>query len=273
VTTRNDFLPVPALLEEVIVETPTIRTFVLRPAEPIVFRAGQFVQLEVPGVGEAPFTPSSSPSEPERLEITILRTGLVTNALHGLEPGARLGVRGPFGKGYPVHHFEGREVLVIGGGVGLAPLRSLLFHLFAHPEVARRVSIKYGARSPDELCFRRQHWEWSRKSGVDLRVTIDRDAPGWDGHVGLVTTLLEGLDLDLSQTVAVSCGPEVMLRFVTYKLLDLGFAPERIFLSMNRNMSCGMGICGRCNIGPYYLCKDGPDLCWADIQGIPFALG
>jgi NAD(P)H-flavin reductase len=108
---------------------------------------------------------------------------------------------------------------------------------------------------------------------VDLAVTIDRAAAGWEGHVGLVTTLLEGLDLDLASTCAVSCGPEVMLRFVTWKLLDLGFAPERIFLSMNRNMSCGMGICGRCNIGPYYLCKDGPDLCYADIRGIPYALG
>lgn len=269
----NDFLPIPAVVEEIVTETPTIRTFVLRPATPIAFRAGQFMQLSLPGVGEAPFTPSSSPFVTERLEITILRTGAVTNALHQLRPGATVGLRGPFGKGYPVHRFEGQQVLVIGGGVGLAPLRALLHHLFHEIGSVQRVSIKYGARSPDEFCFRRQHEDWSRLEKVDFAVTIDRPATGWTGRVGLVTTLLDDLDVDLEETYAVSCGPEVMLKFVTYKLIDLGFAPERIYLSMNRNMSCGMGICGRCNVGPYYLCKDGPDMCYAEIQDIPYALG
>ncbi len=270
---ENDFVPIPSRVADVIVETPTIKTFVLEPAQPIPFRAGQFVQLELPGVGEAPFTPSSSPREPDRLEITILKTGLVTNGLHATPKGATLGVRGPFGKGYPVQRFEGQTVLVIGGGVGLAPLRSLLYHLFGDLDTVERVSIKYGARSPDELCFRRQHAEWIEREHVDFTATIDRPSEAWDGHVGLVTTLLDDLDLDLEKTIAVSCGPEVMLKFVTWKLLDLGFPPERIYLSMNRNMSCGMGICGKCNIGPYYLCKDGPDLCYADIQDIPYALG
>ncbi len=270
---RSPFVPIPSLLEDVIVETPTIRTFVFRPAEPIPFRAGQFVQLEVPGLGEAPFTPSSSPRDSERIEITILKTGLVTNVLHDLEPGATLGIRGPFGKGYPVKRFPDQKVLVIGGGVGLAPLRSLLYHLFADPESVGSVSIKYGARSPDELCFRRQYDDWTKRPGVDFSPTIDRPAAGWDGHVGLVTTLLDDLEIDLESTYAVSCGPEVMLRFVTWKLLDLGFPAERIYLSMNRNMSCGMGICGRCNVGEYYLCKDGPDMCYADIADIPYALG
>lgn len=269
----NSFVPVPAVLEDVIVETPTIKTFVLRPAEPIPFRAGQFVQLELPGVGEAPFTPSSSPRHPERLEITILKTGLVTDALHELHVGATLGVRGPFGEGYPVGRLEGQRVLVIGGGVGLAPLRSLLYHVFDEPGSVGSVSIKYGARSPDELCFARQYDDWSARPGVDFTNTIDRPAAGWDGHVGLVTTLLDDLDVDVSSTYAVSCGPEVMLRFVTFKLLDLGFPEDRIYLSMNRNMSCGMGLCGRCNIGPFYLCKDGPDMCYADIADIPYALG
>mgnify|MGYP001823679093 CR=1 FL=1 len=269
----NAFVPVPSRVADVVAETPTIKTFVLEPAEPIPFRAGQFVQLELPGVGEAPFTPSSSPEEPERLEITILKTGLVTDGLHTIEPGATLGVRGPFGEGYPVDRFEGQTILVIGGGVGLAPLRSLLYRLFGDLDAFERVSIKYGARAPDELCFRRQHAEWVQKPHVDFTPTIDRPSPDWDGHVGLVTTLLDDLDLDLEKTYAVSCGPEVMLKFVTWKLLDLGFPPERIYLSMNRNMSCGMGICGKCNIGPYYLCKDGPDMCYADIQDIPYALG
>ncbi|MBM4062507.1 MAG: oxidoreductase [Planctomycetes bacterium] len=269
----STFVPIPARLEQVIVETPTIRTFVLRPQQPIPFRAGQFVQLEAPGVGEAPFTPSSSPKEPERLEITVLRTGFVTEALHRLQPGATVGVRGPFGKGYPVQHFQGQQVLVIGGGVGLAPLRSLLYHLFDDLGQVARVSILYGARTPQELCFRRQHADWQQLAKVDFTATIDRPAPGWDGPVGLVTELVAKTDVDIARACAVSCGPEVMLRFVTWKLLDLGFPPERIFLSMNRNMSCGMGLCGRCNIGPHYLCKDGPDMCYAEIKDIPYALG
>lgn len=270
---HNDFAPVPALLEEVIVETPTIRTFVLRPAEPLPFRAGQFVQLFVPGVGEAPFTPSSSPARPERLEITVLRAGRVTAALHDLQAGAEIGVRGPFGEGYPLRRLEGHAVVVVGGGVGLAPLRSLLYALFDDIGSVRRVSIKYGARAPQELCFRGQYDGWAARDKVDFTPTIDRPAAGWTGRVGLVTTLLDGLDVDVKDAYALSCGPEVMLKFVARKLVDVGFLPEHVYLSMNRNMSCGMGICGRCNVGSRYLCKDGPDLCYADIRDVPYALG
>ncbi len=269
----NDLQPMRARVEDVQVETPTIRTFVLRPERPVPFRAGQFVQLGIPGIGEAPFTPSSSPAVAERLETTVLRTGFVTNALHALEPGAEVGLRGPFGKGYPIDHFRDREVLVVGGGVGLAPLRALLYHLFSAMHWVRRVVIRYGARNPAELCFRRQYAEWAALERVDFLETIDRPAAGWNGRVGLVTTLLDDLDIDIPNACAVSCGPEVMLKFVTYKLLDIGLPPERIFLSMNRNMSCGMGICGRCNVGPFFLCKDGPDMCYADIKDIPYALG
>ena len=269
----NDFVPIAATVERIIDETPTIKTFVLRPRQPMAFRAGQFVQLGIAGVGEAPFTPSSTPFVSDRLEVTVLRTGFVTNALHELRPGDEVGLRGPFGKGYPTSRFVGKEVLVIGGGVGLAPLRALLYHLFHEIGTLRRVAIKYGARTPAELCFRTEYDDWSHIDGVDFTVTIDQPAEGWGGHVGLVTTLLDELDVDLDNTYAVSCGPEVMLKFVTMKLLDIGFPPERIYLSMNRNMSCGMGICGRCNLGPYYLCKDGPDMCYADIKDIPYALG
>ncbi len=269
----NDFVPIRTLVEKVLVETPTIKTFVLRPEREIAFRSGQFMQLGIPGLGEAPFTPSSSPFVSDRMEITVLKAGVLTGALHELSPGAVVGLRGPFGKGYPVDHFEDREVLVVGGGVGLAPLRALLYHLFGEIDAVKRVSIKYGSRNPEELCFRRQYEEWSALPKVDFTETIDRPAEGWDGRVGLVTTLLDDLDLDIENAVAVSCGPEVMLKFVTWKLLDVGFPPERIFLSMNRNMSCGMGLCGRCNLGPYYLCKDGPDMCYADIKDIPHALG
>lgn len=270
---RNDLLPVPARVEQVIDETPTIKTFVLRPAAALPFRAGQFVQIYVPGVGEAPFTPSSSPAQSDRLEVTVLAAGRVTAALHELGAGAEIGVRGPFGRGYPLAKLEGKEVVVVGGGVGLAPLRSLLYALFERPGYARRVSIKYGARQPGELCFRRQYDDWAARPGVDFTPTIDRPAAGWPGHVGLVTTLLDGLDLEVAAAYAVSCGPEVMLKFVARKLVDVGFAAEHVYLSMNRNMTCGMGICGRCNVGERYLCKDGPDLCYAEVRDVPYALG
>lgn len=265
----NPYAPLPAVLEEVVEETPTIRTFVVRPEEPLPFRAGQFVQLTVPGVGEAPFTPSSPPHEPERLEITVLRTGRVTDALHALEAGAELGVRGPFGKGYPVEKFKGKDVLLVGGGVGLAPLRSLMHTLFRDMGQCKRLVIKYGARMPAELLFRRSYDEWGRIEGVDMETTVDVGGNGWKGNVGVVTTLLRDGESETREGYVVSCGPGIMLRFVTFRCIELGYEPSQIYLSMNRRMSCGIGRCGRCNIGPYYLCKDGPDICYEKVKDYP----
>ncbi len=251
---------------EVAEETPTIKTFKVRPEQPMPFRAGQFVQLTVPGLGEAPFTPFSWPSVADVLDITILKTGTVTDRLHAMKGGETLGLRGPFGKGYPTERCQGKTVLVVGGGVGLAPLRSLLYHLFENIGDYERVLIKYGARNPSELLYRRLYDEWSQKDKVALDLTVDLPAEGWDGKVGVVTTLLDNLDVDLENTYVVSCGPLIMLRFVTLSCLNIGFKPDHIYLSMNRKMSCGIGKCGRCNVGPYYLCKDGPDMCYAEIQ-------
>ncbi len=270
---ENIYQPLETEVLDVITETPTIKTLVLKPPRPIPFRAGQFMQLTVFGVGEAPFTPSSSPFHPETMEITILKAGRVTAAVHQLKPGDRIGLRGPFGKGYPIEKFAGKEILVVGGGVGLAPLRALLYALFHEAEKYQRISIKYGARNPAELSFRRQYAAWQKIPNVDFEYTVDRAEGDYRGKIGLVTNLLDNLDLNLNNAYAVSCGPEVMLKFVTLKLLSIGFKPEQIYLSMNRNMSCGMGICGRCNIGPYYLCKDGPDMNFADIQKYPDVFG
>ena len=263
---ENPYCPVAAQLLEVTGETPTIKTFRVRPEQPMPFRAGQFVQLTVPGLGEAPFTPSSSPSVAEELEITILKTGTVTDALHEMSGGEALGLRGPFGRGYPTDRFAGKTVLVVGGGVGLAPLRSLLHHLFENIGDYERVLVKYGSRNPSELLYRSLYEEWAAKEKVSLDITVDVPDETWEGKVGVVTTLLEDLDIDLDSTYVVSCGPLIMLRFVTLSCLNLGLGPDHIYLSMNRKMSCGVGKCGRCNIGPYYLCKDGPDRCYAEIQ-------
>jgi len=265
----NPYLPQSAKLVEVIVETPTIKTLVVEPQVPLEFRAGQFVQLTLPGVGEAPFTPSSSPHETEHVAITILKTGAVTDRLHECTVGQTLGIRGPFGKGYPLEKLKGKEVLVVGGGVGLAPLRALILALLADMSDIKRMSIKYGARTMEELLYRDQHAQWAKHSKVDFACTIDHPQEGWDGHTGVVTTLLKDLDIDKDNCLAFVCGPSIMLKFTTMTLLDEGLKPEQIYLSMNRRMSCGMGLCGRCNIGPHYLCKDGPDMNYALIKDYP----
>ncbi|KKM25963.1 hypothetical protein LCGC14_1589660 [marine sediment metagenome] len=265
----NPYIPKPAELVEVIDETPTIKTLVVAPSEPMAFRAGQFVQLTLPGVGEAPFTPSSSPVEPERLAITILSTGCVTERLHQCTAGAALGLRGPFGQGYPIGRLAGKDVLVVGGGVGLAPLRALILELLEELGRIERLSIKYGARCMEELLYADQHAQWTSDPKVDFTCTIDRGQEGWTGRTGVVTTLLKDVDVDKSNCLCFVCGPSVMLKFATFTLIDEGFEPEQIYLSMNRRMSCGMGLCGRCNIGPHYLCKDGPDMNYAQIKDYP----
>ena len=274
---ENIYYPLPAKVTEIIDETPTIKTYRFEMEKPFTFRAGQFVQLTVPGIGEAPFTPSSKPGTSPELEITILKTGRVTDYLHDrIKVGETLGIRGPFGKGYPLEKMKGHEVLVVGGGVGLAPLRSCLYSLFENIDDYKRVSIKYGARTPKDLVFTYQHEDWAKMPKTDLKLTIDNPYPGWSGTVGVVTVLLDrenGFDVDVNDAYVVSCGPEIMLKFVTYKLLDIGFKPEQIYLSMNRRMSCGVGMCHRCNVGPYYLCKDGPDMCYAKIKDYPNVFG
>lgn len=269
---KNPYYPVEATIEKVITETPTIKTFCLDLSEPMKFKAGQFMQLTVPGYGEAPFTPSSSPSVTDKMQITILKTGSVTDYLHDkMKEGDRVGLRGPFGKGYPIEKLKGKEVLVVGGGVGLAPLRSLIYALFETINDYKKVWIKYGAKKPEELCYRKSYDEWARQKNVDFKITIDVPAAGWDGHVGLVTTLLDNLEVAIPDSYAISCGPAIMLKFVTLKLLDLGYNEKQVYLSMNRRMSCGTGKCGRCAIGPYYLCKDGPDMCYDLIKDFPEA--
>lgn len=269
----NIYYPLPAKVTEIIDETPTIKTYRFELEEEFTFKAGQFVQLTIPGIGEAPFTPSSKPGTSKKLEITILNAGRVTNYLHQkVKKGDTLGIRGPFGKGYPMDKMKGHEVLIVGGGVGLAPLRACLYSLFENINDYKRVSIKYGARTPDDLVFKYQYDQWAKIPKTDLRLTVDNQCRGWSGTVGVVTCLLDksmGLDVNPDDCFAVSCGPEIMLKFVTYRLLEIGFKPDRIYLSMNRRMSCGVGMCHRCNIGPYYLCKDGPDMCYAKIMEYP----
>ena len=188
----NIYYPRGTVVTDIKEDTPTIKTFHFELDEPLTYKAGQFMQLTVPGIGEAPFTPSSCPGEVREMEITILQTGRVTDALHNeVKVGDKLGLRGPFGKGYPMERFAGKEILIVGGGVGLAPLRSLIYALFDRIDDFKKISICYGAKTPYDLCFRDEFDEWTKKPNTSLNLTIDNPHPDWDGTVGLVTCLLE----------------------------------------------------------------------------------
>lgn len=255
---KNIYKPQEAIVEDIISESPTIKTFVLKPREQFEFRTGQFIELTLPGIGEAPFTPSSDPNTKDKIDVTIMNVGRVTSLLHASSKNISLGLRGPYGKGYPLDQFEGKDILIVGGGVGLAPLRSLLFTLFAHIDKYNKVVLRYGARTPDDIIYKESIPQWTKKKKVDVVTTVDVGSPNWKGNVGLVTTILKDLPVDLKKAVSIVCGPPIMMKFVTLKLLDLGFKPKDIYMSMEKNMSCGLGKCGHCRIGKYYACKDGP---------------
>jgi len=266
------YMPIPATIERITAETPDIKTYTIRPDEPIPFKAGQFVELAVPGIGEAPFTPSSSPRISDHMEITIMRTGRVTDWLDTMKVGGEVGVRGPMGRAYPIDDFHGREILIVGGGCGVGPLRSLLLALVEDLDKYKRIIVRYGARTPDSIVFRdAQMHGWNQGGALDVMLTVDEGSPGWDGHVGMITSIMteDYLDCHAIDGIAVMCGPPVMMKYGTETLLERGYRPENIYLSLERNMSCGVGQCGHCRLGRYYVCKDGPVFSYDEIQNNP----
>ncbi len=254
----NPYRPIKTEVLDVITETPTIKTLRLQPGEPIFFQTGQFIELTVPGVGEAPFTPSSRPSRKDVLEVTIMRVGKVTEKIHQLKKGDTVGLRGPFGNGYPLEEFKGREVLVVGGGCGFAPLRSLMYSLFEISGELKKLSFRGGCKNPEEFLYRGEIAEWSKRKDLDIELTVDKGDKNWKGKVGLVTVIIDSVDMDYKTGIGIVCGPPIMMKFATRKLMEMGFRDKNIYLSMEKNMSCGIGKCGHCRIGNYYACKDGP---------------
>ncbi|MDP8234547.1 MAG: FAD/NAD(P)-binding protein [Candidatus Saelkia tenebricola] len=253
-----------AVVEDIITETSNIKTFVLKPDKGLEFKTGQFVELAVKGLGEAPFTPSSDPGISEKIDMTIMKVGLVTDAMHNMKKGEILGIRGPYGQGYPIDDFKGKRVCVIGGGVGLAPLRSLLYELMHDLSRFEKVSLYYGAKTPKDIVYKNYVKKLQQEKELDLFLTVDQADDSWTGNVGVVTTILE--DLNPENSIACVCGPPIMMKFSTLKLLEIGFKEEDIYLSMEKNMSCGVGKCGHCRIGNYYACKDGPVFTYAQIK-------
>ena len=265
---KNIYKPIEAKVENIIDESPGIKSFILKPEEEFQFATGQFIELTLPGYGEAPFTPSSSPFDKEKFAVTIMNAGYVTSKLHSIKKGVILGVRGPFGNGYPIEEFEGKEVLILGGGVGLAPLRSLLLTLIAEKEKYKRILLCYGARTPEDIIYKDEFKEW-KDAGVEIHRSVDKADKNWKETEGVVTVLLDKIKMDMKNAVAAVCGPPIMMKFATLKLLEIGFKEDTIYLSMERNMSCGVGKCGHCAFGPYFVCKDGPVFKYSQIKDFP----
>jgi NAD(P)H-flavin reductase len=275
---KNPYLPMPMIVEKAYTETTDrmLRTLELSfknetDQEAFRFVPGQFCELSILGKGEAPFGIASSPTENGSLKLTINRAGVLTTAFHQIEEGAEVGIRGPLGNGYPIQLFEGKNILVIGGGFAFTTLRSMITY-FLHPQNRPKVKdiiVIYGARMPGLLLYKEELTDWEKRNDLKLVVTVDAGDKDWKGKVGLVPNVLEEVAPPSENTYAVICGPPIMIKFTFPKLMALRFPNERIFTSLERRMKCGIGKCGRCNIGHLYVCKDGPVFSYTQLEKLP----
>jgi len=231
---------------------------------------GQFLMLSVPGAGEMPISISSSPSRPGVLELCVRRVGRVTNALYRLQTNDVVGVRGPYGNGYPIHEMMGSDVLLAAGGLGMAPMRSLLWYALDHRDRFKNITLMYGAKRPKDMLFREELQGLVDRADIDCHLTVDADPSGtWENHLGLLPTLFEYARIEPQRTYAAVCGPPVVYKFILKKLLELGFPKNRILMSLERRMKCGIGKCGHCSVGYKYTCLQGPIFTYWDAINLP----
>jgi sulfite reductase subunit B len=269
------YLPVQARIAEVrpLTRLEKLYRIELPDGMSLQHQPGQFVEVSVFGVGEAPISISSSPSRSNgAFDLCVRRAGDVTSALHGLEPGDTIGLRGPLGHGFPIQRFHGKDLLFAPGGLGLAPLRSLIQQVLDDRRNFGKVTILYGARHPSELLFTEELQAWSELPDVEVHLTVDRPDEQWKGNVGVITTLFSKISIYARNTVAVTVGPPVMYRFVLMELLGKGIPEANIWLSLERRMKCGVGKCGHCQMNHLYACLDGPAFCYAQIRHLEEAL-
>jgi len=274
----NPYIPYPVAVRKVTVENEAkdIKTFELvfqddADREQFAFKCGQFAELSILGAGECPIGIASSPMEADHVEFTVKKMGVVTSALHNFEEGATMGVRGPYGNGFPMELLEGSNIVIVAGGFAFTTLRSLTRYIL-HPENRGRfgeLTVIYGARSPGELIYKDDLAAWAELSDINLNVTVDAGEEGWTGMVGYVPTVLKEVAPSASNAVAVVCGPPIMIKFSLPVLGELGFSTDRILNSLEMRMKCGIGKCGRCNIGKQYVCIDGPVFTLAELQQMP----
>ncbi len=264
-------LPEPFRIERILKETGDTFTFELEPANGAAgaaFSAGQFNMLYIFGIGEVPISISGDPGKSGRMVHTIRAVGAVTKVMRALKRGSVIGLRGPYGKGWPIEESRGNDIIIIGGGIGLAPLRPALYRLISEREKYGRVILLYGTRTPADILFHNELERWRGRLDLDVEVTVDRANISWRGHVGVVTTLIPKASFDPLQTTAFICGPEIMMRFTVLELERRGIPSENIYLSLERSMKCGIGLCGHCQLGPYFICKDGPVFCYNKVKSL-----
>ncbi len=269
----DTLIPTVGVITDIRIDTPDIKTFrvvTLDGKKAFLHKPGQCAMLSIPGVGEAMFSITSSPTNEEYMEFSIKKCGCVTDWLHSAEVGQQLTIRGPYGKPFPVEEdFKGENLLFIAGGVGLAPLRSVINYCRHYRENYGKIDIVYGSRSKDDLLdYNEIIEEWTKDSGVDVHLTIDNAQEGWDGHVGFVPNFVKELGFDTNKT-AVICGPPIMIKFTLDGLVSLGFEKTQIFTTLELKMKCGVGKCGRCNVGSKYVCKDGPVFRMDELDELP----
>jgi NAD(P)H-flavin reductase len=268
---KDPMLPIPFRVKRARKETYDTFTLELEPSNghaDHLFSPGQFNMLYVFGVGEVPISISSDPGEPMTLKHTTRAVGTVTKVMRKLKKGHFIGVRGPFGSHWPVEEAQGKDIVIVAGGIGLAPLRPALYHVLQKRDRFGKVVLLYGTRSPEDLLFRKEIEKWRSRFDLEVHITVDRATGPWHGNIGVVTTLIPKAPFDPNNTVAMICGPELMMRFTVNALKKRGISDERIYLSMERNMKCAIGFCGHCQYGPTFICKDGPVFRYESIRDI-----
>ena len=258
----DPLIPMLGVVTMIRTDTPDVKTFRVEGIDgkkPFVHIPGQCAMLSIPGVGEALFSITSSPTEESYLDFSIKKCGCVTTWLHQMEVGQQVTIRGPYGNGFPVDdELAGKDLLFIAGGIGLAPLHSVINYCRHYRDRYGKIDIVYGSRSKQDLVdFPEIMDEWCKEEGINVHLTIDNAQPDWDGHVGFVPNYVKELNFDTSKTVLM-CGPPIMIKFTLAGLMDLGFSREQVYTTMELRMKCALGKCGRCNIGDKYVCKDGP---------------
>ena len=259
--TANPMLTHPYSIKRIQQETHDTFTLELKPKsniQTVSFAPGQFNMLYVLGVGEVPISISGDPAEPDVLIHTTRAVGAVTNAMRKLRRSDLIGVRGPFGTSWPMEEAKGCDVVIVAGGIGMAPLRPSVYQLLSERREYGKVFLLYGARTPADLLYQREMEQWRARSDLHVDITVDRALRWWRGDVGVVTTLIPKADFDPTSTIAMVVGPEIMMRFTIAELQRRGLRVESIYISMERNMKCGFGFCGHCQFGPFFVCKDGP---------------
>ena len=265
-------LPVEAVIKDIIVENSTIKTFVVEITDKSIantfkYLPGQFVMVSVAHQGEAPISISSHLVTPGVMHLSIRRAGRLTSSIHEMKAGEYIGIRGPYGRPFPMEALSGRNLLIVAGGIGLAPLRSVIgYCLESGLEKYPSITLLYGSRSPSDIAFKADLERW-KKAGVDVRLTVDVSEPGWDGRVGLVTELLHEVSLDPGSSSGLLCGPPIMIDVVSSMLKEKGFSPEQIITTLERNMKCGVGLCGHCHMDGVLICRKGPVFSIAELCG------